>query len=43
MSPKPPDPSVAELKQGARAWLYPRVVIGVVLVVVMAVYIFWPR
>lgn len=40
---KPNDPSVEELKKGARSFLYPRILIGVALLVIMAVYIFWPR
>ncbi len=38
---KPED--VNDLKEGARRFLYPRILIGVVLLVLMAVYIFWPR
>jgi hypothetical protein len=36
-------PDVDELKQGARRFLYPRIVIGLGLLAVMALYIFWPR
>ena len=43
MSPKPLDPSVEELKKGAKSFLGPRIVIGLVLLVLTAVYIFWPR
>ncbi len=34
---------VDELKQGARRFLYPRIIIGLVLLALMALYIFWPR
>jgi hypothetical protein len=39
----PPEGSVEDLKRGARRFLYPRIAIGVVLLVLMALYIFWPR
>lgn len=40
---KPRDPSVEALKKGAWAWLFPRLVIGLLVVLLAAVYIFWPR
>lgn len=43
MTPKPPDPTVEELKKGTYAWLYPRIVIGLVLLVIAAAWIYWPR
>ena len=36
-------PDIEELKKEGRKFLYPRLVIGVGLLVIMAVYIFWPR
>jgi uncharacterized membrane protein len=41
MSLAPKD--VDELKKEAHRFLYPRIVIGLVLLVIMAAYIFWPR
>ena len=43
MSAKPPDPSVDELKKGAAGFLVPRIAIGLLLLVITALYIFWPR
>ena len=37
------DPSIEDLKKGASQFLGPRIVIGVVLLTIMTVYIFWPR
>ncbi len=37
------DPNLDEMKEGARTFLYPRIIIGVGLLVLFAVYIFWPR
>ncbi len=40
---KPPDPSVEELKQGLWRFLLPRIVIGGGVLLLAALYIFWPR
>ena len=34
---------VEELKKGTYAWLYPRLIIGAVLFIAFAVWIYWPR
>ncbi len=43
MSQKLPDSSVDELKREVRRFLYPRFAIGLALLALMALYIFWPR
>ncbi len=40
---KPEDSSVEDLKKGAQRFLVPRLIIGGVLLLIMALYIFWPR
>ena len=40
---KPPEGSVEELKRGARRFLYPRILIGGLLLALTAIYILWPR
>lgn len=40
---KPKDPSVEELEKGTKAWLYPRLIIGTLLLIGFAVWIYWPR
>ena len=44
MKPPPPDPQQVEaLKQGTKAWLVPRLIVGMLLLVAFAVWIYWPR
>lgn len=41
MTPKKQD--LEDLKNGASRFLFPRILIGAVLLMIMALYIFWPR
>ena len=43
MTPKPPDPSVEQLKVEAKRFLGIRIAIGLGVLLFTALYIFWPR
>lgn len=43
MNEQPPDSGVDQLKKDAWRYLFPRFAVAIVVLLIMALYIFWPR